>query len=217
MPSSRMNTGSNASAAVLRNSSSSGPRISETGRYQPISSPSGTPAPIAMRKPTSERTRLARVLSHSWPSLASSIRALTASENGTRNVRSTSPTRGATSHSTRNAAIATVRLAPTPSAWATRPRGAGTVRFSSATVGVNGISANGNNLPHRGDLLAQQAPDLMPVGRELRTGAHVVLGVAVPEPYVHDLLDPAGPRGHHRDALPEIDGLVDAVRDEHDR
>ena len=53
------NTGSSASAAVLRNSSSTGLRTAASGRYQPMSSPSGTATATARPNPDSDRTRLA--------------------------------------------------------------------------------------------------------------------------------------------------------------
>ena len=64
-----MKTGSSASAAVLRKTSSTGVRSSRTGRYQAIAAPTGTAVTTARPKPAPARTRLAWAWRHSSPSV----------------------------------------------------------------------------------------------------------------------------------------------------
>ena len=65
-----MNTGRIASAAVLRNSSSTGMWNSRTGRYHAIAAPSGIAIAMASVNPIPERTRLALRWRSSSPLLA---------------------------------------------------------------------------------------------------------------------------------------------------
>ncbi|CAM5425514.1 hypothetical protein SAVIM40S_05525 [Streptomyces avidinii] len=119
MPSSSTKTGSRASAAVLRNTSSRGPSSAATGRYQPMSRPSGTATATAMPKPPKERARLARVCWPSWPLPSSSHQAVATSLTGGRKVASTRPRRGAVSQRASRATRAAERTA---AARSHRPR-----------------------------------------------------------------------------------------------
>ena len=67
IPSRRVKTGSRASAAVLRKTSSSGFRNRSSDRYQATSRPRATADTTAMPKPLAERVRLAARWFCSWP------------------------------------------------------------------------------------------------------------------------------------------------------
>src|SRR3569833_3347477 len=82
MPSSSVNTGSSASAAVLRASSSSGCRNRATGRYQPISRPSGTATATAIANPAADRPTQANKNTTNRPARASSQSARRSSDSG---------------------------------------------------------------------------------------------------------------------------------------
>src|SRR5690606_18442260 len=132
-----------------------------------------------------------------------------------------SPTRGATSHRARNARIATedraVRTAPVATRRRSGSRTASAVRTwrrprvggsAKATVSVMvGLLLLGGVQPRPG-LVAQRA--------ELGGRPHV-LGRLDVEVDVENRVQAAGAGRHDRDALAEVDGLVDAVRDEDDR
>ena len=87
MPSSRVNTGSRASVAVLRKSSSSGFRNEFSQPYQAIRSPSTTADTTAIPKPDTERVRLACRWLCSWPFSTSLAPAASTSCSGGRNTR----------------------------------------------------------------------------------------------------------------------------------
>ena len=82
MPRISTKTGSSASAAVLRNSSSTGETSSRTGRYHAIAVPSGTAIASARPNPAAERIRLALRWVHSWPLTSRSHHAASTSESG---------------------------------------------------------------------------------------------------------------------------------------
>src|SRR3954468_19637056 len=218
-PSPRMstNTGSSASAAVLRNTSSSGLSSVATGRYQPMSSPSGTARTIARPNPDSDRIRLASTCWASWPVTSSRDHATSTSDSGGRNVGSTRFRRGSVSQTASSAAMATERWVADRSRPSGRPGAFG----AAATVGGGSTRVRtlvnehllGLSLDH---LVAQQAPDLVPVPGEQRIRPQVLGGPPGTQRNVDELLDAAGPRRHDRDPLAEVDRLVDAVRDEHD-
>ncbi len=104
MPSSSVNTGSRASVAVLRNSSSSGFRNEFSQPYQAIRSPRTTADTTAMPKPDTERVTLACRWLCSWPFSTSRAPAASTSCRGGRNTRVAGLARysGPTSHSARN-------------------------------------------------------------------------------------------------------------------
>src|SRR6266704_1362034 len=241
----RMNTGISASAAVLRNTSSTGPSSTATGRYQPMSRPSGTATRMASPSPDSDRTMLAWMCWASSPSDASAHHARSTCDSGGRNVASTRSSRGKTSQTAASNAIATPRWAMAPDRTSGRYRrssaavragagggvaagpagsaGAWSVPAGLAITLVNeglltaqstgGVPFLGLGLDH---LVAQQAPDLVPVPGELRIRAQILSRDTGFQRDVDDLLDPARPGRQHRDPLAEVHRLLDAVGDEHD-
>src|ERR1700761_8881021 len=133
----RMKTGSSESAAVLRNSSSTGFSTSATIRYQPISRPSGTPIATAIAKPPNARTRLALVSCQSVPSLSRCHQAESTSESGGTKVLSTIPSSG------RNCQTAASRISPAVDTTSLRRS-----RAEIPNVGAS-ASANRTHLPGR--------------------------------------------------------------------
>src|SRR5690349_12827961 len=173
------NTGSRASAAVLRNSSSSGVSTVATGLYQPISRPSGMAAATARPKPASDRPRLACACSISSPDCTRCHQATSTSDSGGRKMLLTTPSRGRTSQATARAVTATSREATAPAprrnrAYAGTARPAGAV---TATAGAGRVRTGWERLDMGrlllveaqllaaglGHLVAQQSPDLVPV------------------------------------------------------
>src|SRR6185312_13398690 len=72
-------------------------------------------------------------------------------------------------------------------------------------------------LLRRQDFRAQMTPQLLPHAPKLGRFAQFGAACAQLRRHFEDRLDAPGARGHHSDALTEIDRLIDAVRDEHDR
>src|SRR5690606_6384283 len=106
MPRMSVNTGSSATAEVLRKISSSGVRASATGRYQPISRPSGMASAMAKPNPDRERTSEARRCSGKGPTSSNSYQTRRSSDSGGTNTGSNTPSRGSVSHAASSRRIA---------------------------------------------------------------------------------------------------------------
>src|SRR6478672_7980129 len=92
------------------------------------------------------------------------------------------------------------------------------LRFLQSSGGCararNPVALKNLGLP---ELVAQQAPYFVSQARELRCRPQVFFARARHKRNVDHLLDAPWARGHHGHPLSEIDGLVDAMRDEDDR
>src|SRR5471032_3100263 len=225
-------TGRIASGAVLRKTSSNGLSISATPRYQPMTSPSGTPTTIAMINPPRARAPLAKRCACNSPVASMPASARKTSEKGGRKVESTQPRRGSTSQRPRKTRIAMLlrnQRAASRASVSAKARGS-EIRASACDVlmAFSMLRAVDYRLqayvscskPHmrigRYVLCMDQLPDTVPQADELGCRSQVFPRAAAFKPDIERIDYPPGTGRHHQHPLAEVDRFFYAVRNEND-